>query len=145
MLREDLIEKVKSANPIEDVVAEYQTLSKRGANLWGLCPFHADRHPSMSVSPSRGIFKCFVCGEGGNAIKYVQQVEGITFVEAVRMLAAKKSIEIPEDLEETPEEKQRRLEREKLIQDNEQRQAQYASAGAANSAFREYLQKRAYI
>ena len=77
MLSEDLIEKVKSANPIEDVVAEYQSLSKRGANLWGLCPFHADRHPSMSVSPLRQIFKCFVCGEGGNAFKYVQQVEGV--------------------------------------------------------------------
>ena len=50
MLSEDLIEKVKSANPIEDVVAEYQSLSKRGANLWGICPFHADRHPDEPYS-----------------------------------------------------------------------------------------------
>ena len=142
MLSEDLIEKVKSANPIEDVVAEYQSLSKRGANLWGICPFHADRHPSMSVSASRGIFKCFVCGEGGNAFKYVQQVEGVTFVEAVRMLAAKKNIEIPEDMEESPEEKQRRLEREKLIRDNEQRQKEYEIAGESNPNFSEYLEKR---
>lgn len=142
MLSEDLIERVKSANPIEDVVAEYQSLSKRGANLWGLCPFHSDRHPSMSVSPSRGIFKCFVCGEGGNALKYVQQVEGITFVEAVRMLAAKKNIEIPEDMEESPEEKKRRLEREKLVRDNEQRQNEYKRAGESAQSFSEYLEKR---
>ena len=142
MLSEDLIERVKSANPIEDVVAEYQSLSKRGANLWGLCPFHSDRHPSMSVSPSRGIFKCFVCGEGGNALKYVQQVEGITFVEAVRMLAAKKNIEIPEDMEESPEEKKRRLEREKLVRDNEQRQNEYERAGESEQSFSEYLEKR---
>ena len=142
MLSEELIEKVKSANPIEDVVAEYQTLNKRGANLWGLCPFHADRHPSMSVSASRGIFKCFVCGEGGNAFKYVQQVEGVTFVEAVRMLAAKKNIEIPDDMEESPEEKKRRLEREKLVRDNEQRQNEYERAGESEQSFSEYLEKR---
>ena len=142
MLSEDLIEKVKSANPIEDVVAEYQSLSKRGANLWGLCPFHADRHPSMSVSPSRQIFKCFVCGEGGNAFKYVQQVEGVTFIEAVRMLAAKKQIEIPEDMEESPEDRQRRLERERLVRDNEQKQAHYVTAGVGCDEFWKYLAKR---
>lgn len=141
MLSEDLIEKVKSANPIEDVVAEYQSLSRRGANLWGLCPFHADRHPSMSVSPSRQIFKCFVCGEGGNAFKYVQQVEGVTFVEAVRMLAAKRNIDIPEDMEESPEDRARRLERDRLIWENEQRQADYVRH-TDNPAFLAYLEKR---
>ena len=142
MLSEELIERIKSANPIEDVVAEYQNLSKRGANLWGICPFHADRHPSMSVSPSRQIFKCFVCGEAGNVFKYVQKIEGASFVEAVRLLAAKKNIEIPEDMEESPEEKQRRLERERLIRDNEQKQANYVTAGVEHSEFQEYLTKR---
>lgn len=141
MLSEELIERVKAANPIEDVVTKYQSLSKRGANLWGICPFHADRHPSMSVSASRQIFKCFVCGEGGNVFKYVQHVEGVTFVEALRMLAAKKNIDIPEDMEESPEEKQHRLERERLIRENEQRQAEYSS-NLDNPECLAYLEKR---
>lgn len=142
MLSEELIERVKSANPIEEVIADYQSLSKRGANLWGMCPFHRDRHPSMSVSPAKQIFKCFACGESGNVFKYVRNYEGVSFVEAVRMLAAKKKIDIPEDMEESPEEKQRRLERERLIHENGNRQCDYERAREASQPFMEYLAKR---
>ena len=153
MLSEELINRIKSANPIENVVAEYQSLTKRGANFWGICPFHADRHPSMSVSPSRQIFKCFVCGEGGNVFKYVQHVEGVSFAEAVRMLANRAHIEMPDDLEETPEEKQRRIEREQLVRENQEKQKEYEKHRAWRDSreegrisvciFSEYLQKRA--
>ena len=143
MLSEEFLDRVKQANPIEEVVREYQSLSKRGANLWGICPFHADRHPSMSVSPSRQMFKCFVCGEGGNVFRYVQQVDGVSFGEAVRALAERAHIDMPDEPEETAEEKQNRLERERLIRENQERQAQYTVNAIGNPVYYEYLKKRA--
>ena len=60
-------------------VGEYVTLKKAGANYKGLCPFHDDKNPSMSVSPSKGIFKCFSCGKGGNVIQFIQEHEGLSY------------------------------------------------------------------
>jgi DNA primase len=93
---EDLLDQVRNANPIQDLVADYVSLKKSGRNLLGLCPFHGEKTPSFTVNPERGIFHCFGCGEGGNVIGFVMKREGMSFPEAVRFLAARRGIAVPE-------------------------------------------------
>ncbi len=83
--------------PIEEVVADYVSLSPKGGNLWGLCPFHSEKTPSFSVSPEKHIFHCFGCGKGGGVIRFVMEMESLTFPEAVRKLAARAGLEMPEE------------------------------------------------
>ncbi|HLV50085.1 MAG TPA: DNA primase [Erysipelothrix sp.] len=80
---ENLIDKIRSNSDIVETVSQYLPLTKRGKNFWGLCPFHDDSNPSMSVSSERQIFKCFVCGAGGNVFTFIEKFENISFVEAV--------------------------------------------------------------
>lgn len=80
---ENLIDKVRSNSEIVETISQYLPLTKRGKNFWGLCPFHDDSNPSMSVSSERQIFKCFVCGAGGNVFTFIEKFENISFVEAV--------------------------------------------------------------
>lgn len=87
---------------IEEVVEEFVTLRKRGVNLIGLCPFHGEKTPSFNVNPTRNIFKCFGCGKGGDAITFLKEHENLTYVDALRWLARKYSIDIQE-VERTPE------------------------------------------
>jgi DNA primase len=89
----ELINKILETAKIEEVVGDYVDLERKGNNFVGLCPFHSDSHPSMSVSPNKKIFKCFSCGAGGNVITFVQNHEGITFIDAVKKLADKYSID----------------------------------------------------
>ncbi len=93
---------ILDAARIEEVVEEFLTLRRRGVNLVGLCPFHAERTPSFSVNPARNIFKCFGCGKGGDAVTFLMEHEGFTYPEALRWLARKYRIEIQE-VERTPE------------------------------------------
>jgi DNA primase len=88
-----LIKQIEEKIKIEEVVSNYVNLERKGNNYVGLCPFHADSNPSMSVSPQKGIFKCFSCQAGGNAITFVQNHEGIPFIEAVKKLADKANID----------------------------------------------------
>ena len=74
---EEVISLIKDRLDIVDVVSQFVVLKKSGANYWGLCPFHNDSKPSMSVSPSKGIYKCFACGEGGDALKFLVKVQEI--------------------------------------------------------------------
>jgi DNA primase len=90
---EDIVAVREKAN-IEDIVGERVTLRRAGANLSGLCPFHDDSSPSFTVNPSRNLFHCFGCGEGGDVISFVQKTENLTFVEAVERLAEKTGIEL---------------------------------------------------
>ena len=101
-----------------DVVSEYVTLRRSGANYKGLCPFHDDKTPSFMVSASKGICKCFSCGVGGNAVHFIMQIEQLTYYEALRFLAKKQGIEI-EDKELTPEQRQSINERESMFAINE--------------------------
>ncbi len=110
--------RIMDAAQIYDVVSEFVTLRKRGANYWGVCPFHNEKTPSFSVSPSKGIFKCFGCGVGGNAVNFVMKHENMTYVEALRFLAKKYHIEI-EEREQTSEEKQEQKDRESMLAANE--------------------------
>lgn len=90
----NLISRIQQANDIVDVISEHLNLVKKGKEMVGLCPFHADHKPSMSVSPVKQIFKCFACGAGGDVLKFVQMKENLTFPQAVERLAQRAGIEI---------------------------------------------------
>ena len=99
---------------IEDVVGEYVSLRKRGVNLLGLCPFHNEKTPSFTVSPAKGIFKCFGCGKAGNAVGFLMEHEHFSYPEALKYIARKYNIEVEEE-ELTEEEKHFHDEREALM------------------------------
>ena len=82
---EEVIEEVRTRNDIVDIVSQYVNLKKKGANYFGLCPFHNEKSPSFSVSPSKQMYYCFGCGAGGNVISFVMEYENYTFVEAVSL------------------------------------------------------------
>ncbi len=94
---DDTIAEVRAASDIVDIVSGYVRLKKKGNNFFGLCPFHQEKTPSFSVNPSLGIFKCFGCGAGGDVFRFVQDIEGMSFPEAVRTLAEMAGIELPEE------------------------------------------------
>lgn len=96
MIDRATVERIMEAANIVDVVSEFVTLRKSGANYKGLCPFHDEKTPSFHVSPSRGICHCFGCGKGGNAVGFIMEHEQMTYPEALRWLAAKYHIEIQE-------------------------------------------------
>src|SRR5580692_7273456 len=82
-IRDEDIAAVRERSPIDEVVGEYlQLKSAGGGSLKGLCPFHEEKTPSFNVTPARGLFYCFSCAEGGDAIKFVQKIDGLSFVEA---------------------------------------------------------------
>ncbi len=114
MIDHATIERILDAAEISDVVSDFVTLRKRGVNLLGLCPFHNEKTPSFTVSPTKGIFKCFGCGKGGNAVNFIMEHENLTYPEALKWLARKYHIEVVEQ-EETEEEKQLKDERESLM------------------------------
>ncbi len=95
-LDDKIIEDVLMANDIVDVVSNYVSLKKKGRNYFGLCPFHNEKTPSFSVSQEKQIFHCFGCKKGGNAIHFIQQIENISFFEALKILAEKANIKIPD-------------------------------------------------
>jgi len=114
MIDQVTIDRILDAAEITEVVSEFVTLKKRGVNLLGLCPFHNEKTPSFTVSPAKGIFKCFGCGKGGNAVNFVMEHESLTYPEALKWLAAKYHIEIQEE-EETTEQKLLKDERESMM------------------------------
>ena len=118
MIPRETIEKINSTAKIEEVVADYVTLRKRGANLIGLCPFHNEKTGSFTVSPSKGIYKCFGCGASGHAVKFIMEIEQCSYVEALKQLGKKYHIEI-EEREMTQEEQQRQDNRESMFVVNE--------------------------
>jgi DNA primase len=93
---QETIQAVQSSARIEEVVADFLTLKKKGQNLWACCPFHQEKTPSFSVSPAKGFYKCFGCDAAGDAITFVREIEGISFIEAVKYLAKKYGIDIQE-------------------------------------------------
>ncbi len=112
------IDKILDATNIVDVVSDFVSLKKRGSSYLGLCPFHNERTPSFSVSPSRGIFKCFSCGKAGTAVSFLMDLESMTYVEAVKWLGKKYNIEVKER-ELTSEEKEADAARESMFAVNE--------------------------
>lgn len=108
-----VIDSVRAASPIEKVIAEYVALRRAGANYKCTCPFHADNNASLMVSPGKEIWKCFGCGKGGNVFSFLQEHEGISFPEAVRILASRSGIKMPET-KLSDEELERQRKRESL-------------------------------
>lgn len=96
LIPDNVIDEVLTRADIESVVGRYVLLKRSGGNLWGLCPFHSEKTPSFSVNPAKGIYKCFGCGKGGNAISFIMEIEHLNYPEAIRHLGALYGVEIPE-------------------------------------------------
>ncbi|MFK5855363.1 MAG: DNA primase [Bacteroidota bacterium] len=114
MINPNTIQTIFETARVEEVVGDFITLKKRGANYLGLCPFHNEKTPSFSVSPSKGIYKCFGCGKAGNSVGFVMEHEHYSYPEALRYLAKKYSIQIEEE-ELTPEMQQQLDEKESML------------------------------
>ena len=102
MIPKDIIDNIFETARIEEVVGDFVTLKKRGANMLGVCPFHDEKTPSFTVSPAKGIYKCFGCGKGGNSVNFIMEHEQFSYPEALKFLAKKYHIEVPE-IELTPQ------------------------------------------
>ncbi len=94
---EAFLDELVARNEISDVVSSYVHLTRKGNNLWGLCPFHNEKTPSFSVSTDKQIYHCFGCGKGGGVISFIMEIENLPFVEAVRLLAQRSGMELPEN------------------------------------------------
>lgn len=114
MIDHNTIQQILDAAQIVEVIQEYVPLKRRGVNLLGLCPFHNEKTPSFTVSPSKGIFKCFGCGKGGNVVNFIMEHEHLSYPEALRYLAKKYHIEI-EEKELTSEDIEKQNERESML------------------------------
>ncbi len=112
---EDILQTIRETADIRQVVQEFVPLKKRGRNWVGLCPFHPDKDPSFSVNEDKQIFYCFGCGEGGNVFKFLMKIQGLSFQEAVRSLAQKYGITIP-DRPLSPHERKKKELREQLLE-----------------------------
>jgi len=118
MVFDDFIDRLRSESDIISVISDYVSLKKKGKNYWGCCPFHNENTPSFSVTPDKGFFYCFGCQTGGNVFNFLMKVENITFIEAVKLLAKKLNISLPEK-EKSPREQARDQELAKIYQVNE--------------------------
>src|SRR6218665_1953712 len=93
---QDTVQQIIQASDIVEVVGDYVSLKKRGANMIACCPFHNEKTPSFSVSPAKGIYKCFGCGKGGDSLRFVMDLEGFSYPDALKWLAKKYNIEVKE-------------------------------------------------
>ena len=91
------LDELIARNPIEDVVGQYVSLKRSGANMFGLCPFHGEKTASFSVAPDKGIYYCFGCHKGGGAVNFMMEIEGLSYPDAVRVLAKRAGMEVPDD------------------------------------------------
>jgi DNA primase len=114
LITPDTISNILSAARIEEIVADFVSLKRRGTNYIGLCPFHNEKTPSFTVSPAKGIYKCFGCGKAGNTVNFLMEHEHYTYPEALRFLAKRYQIEIAEEVQ-TPEKIQEQNEKEALF------------------------------
>lgn len=114
MIPDEKIAEVRERAGIVEVISDYIPLKKSGANFQGLCPFHGEKTPSFNVNPGRGIFHCFGCGVGGNAVTFVMKMEGLSFPEAVKLLAKRVGVEIEERLPTASEVRRRSQKEEQL-------------------------------
>ena len=120
---DELIEEVRVKNDIVSVISGYVRIQKKGSSYFGLCPFHNEKSPSFSVSPSKQMYYCFGCGAGGNVITFVMEYENATFQEAVKMLADRAGVALPQ--EEYGEEARRRESRRSRLLEVQKEAAKY--------------------
>ena len=138
-----IIQEVAEKNDIYDVISKTVRLKKAGNSYIGLCPFHSEKTPSFSVSPRRGIFKCFGCGEGGDVIRFVMKSEGVSFLEAVKKLADSANILLPEVSGYNKENEEKKKEHNNLIYEINKDAASFFYGSIKNSPKAiEYFKKR---
>ena len=128
MIDRETVDRIYAAANIVDIIGEYVTLKRKGVNYQACCPFHNEKTPSFVVSPSKGVYKCFGCGKGGNAVTFLMEHENITYPEALKMVAKRYGIEVKE--KEMSEEEVRR---------NDDRESMFALNGWAADYFSNYL------
>ncbi len=114
MIDRDTIDRIYAAANIVDIIGEYVTLKRKGVNYQACCPFHNEKTPSFVVSPTKGLYRCFGCGKGGNAVTFIMEHEGVSYPEALKIVAKKYGIEVKER-ELSPEENQRNDNRESMF------------------------------
>ncbi len=140
---DDLVEEVRSRNDIVDVISGYVKLTRRGSNYFGLCPFHSEKSPSFSVTPSKQMYYCFGCGAGGNVFTFLMEYENCSFPEALKTLAGRAGISLPE--QEYSEEERRRADAKSRILEMNKLAAKYyyylLRTSQGRTAY-EYLKKR---
>lgn len=130
MIDRETVDRIYAAANIVDIVGDYVTLKRKGVNYQACCPFHNEKTPSFVVSPSKGVYKCFGCGKGGNAVTFLMEHENITYPEALKMVAKRYGIEVRE--KEMTEEEVRR---------NDDRESMFALNGWAAEYFANYLHR----
>ncbi len=141
---QEILDEIVARCDIVSVINEYVPLKRRGSNYQGLCPFHNEKTPSFSVSPSKQIFHCFGCGKGGNVFRFVMDIEGISFVEAAEKLAKRAGVRLPEK-ELTPEQRKSLEKRKRYQQINELAARYYHSVlmkSTMGQPYRDYLKQR---
>ena len=126
----ETVDQIIHAADILEVVGDYVQLKRQGQNYWACCPFHNEKSPSFSVTPSKGFYKCFGCGKSGNVVGFVMDIEGSSYPEALRALAKKYGVAVPEEEERTPE--------EQLAQN--ERDSQYIVSSWAKDHYHQLLQ-----
>ena len=128
MIDRATVDRIYAAADIVDIIGDYVTLKKKGVNYQACCPFHQEKTPSFVVSPSKGVFKCFGCGKGGNAVTFIMEHEGVSYPEALRMVAKRYGIEVEE-----------RAMTEEDVRRNNDRESMFALNGWAAEYFAKYL------
>ena len=128
MIDRETVDRIYAAANIVDIIGDYVTLKRKGVNYQACCPFHNEKTPSFVVSPSKGVFKCFGCGKGGNAVTFVMEHESVSYPEALRMVAKRYGIEVEE-----------RAMTEEDVRRNNDRESMFALNGWASEYFSKYL------
>lgn len=114
LIPKETVDQIIAQADIVEVVGDFVSLKKKGQNMWACCPFHFEKSPSFSVSPAKGIYKCFGCGKAGNSVQFIMDVEGTSFPEALKYLAKKYGVDVPED-SPNPEYAREQSERDSLF------------------------------
>lgn len=140
-ITEEIKDRIKTAAVIEDIIGVHTSLTKRGANYVGCCPFHSEKTPSFSVSPAKGIYKCFGCGKQGDVIQFLVEAEKLSFPEAVEQLGRKYGIEIPK-LEKTSEQVESEKKRESMFVMLQHAAEQFKANLQTNVFAKSYLQEK---
>ncbi|MBR4945357.1 MAG: DNA primase [Peptococcaceae bacterium] len=141
---QEILDEIIARCDIVSVINEYVPLKRKGSNYQGLCPFHNEKTPSFSVSPGKQIFHCFGCGKGGNVFRFIMDIEGISFLEAVEKLAKRANVTLPEK-EMTAEQRKRMEQRKRYIQINDFAARYYHKVlmeSQQGRPYRDYLKKR---
>lgn len=141
---QEILDEIVARCDIVSVVNEYVPLKRKGSNYQGLCPFHNEKTPSFSVSPAKQIFHCFGCGKGGNVFRFIMEIEGVSFLEAVEKLAGRAGVKLPEK-EMTAAQRHKMEQRKRYLQINDFVARYYQKIlleTAQGKPYREYLKKR---